>query len=129
MTERMDIPRANIPNSAACGHWETLLADALDGLLKSEDEATFTAPLPPALTAPHCLTRRARAGSGSVFYPDDPAVPEGLVDKILAQTGPVSIPHTSPWPAMRQQCPSFPPGSDPASWATCAVLPCPSRAS
>ena len=35
--------RTNIPGSPACGQWETLLADALDGLLTPEDEATFTA--------------------------------------------------------------------------------------
>ena len=35
--------RAYIPGSAACGQWETLLTDALDGLLRPEDEATFTA--------------------------------------------------------------------------------------
>ena len=34
--------RGNIPNSPACGLWETLLADALDGLLRPEDEATFS---------------------------------------------------------------------------------------
>ncbi len=34
--------RTFIPNSPACGQWETLLADALDGLLRPEDEATFT---------------------------------------------------------------------------------------
>ena len=34
--------RAHIPSSPACGQWETLLADALDGLLQPEDEATFT---------------------------------------------------------------------------------------
>jgi len=34
--------RGNIPNSPACGQWETLLADALDGLLQPEDEATFS---------------------------------------------------------------------------------------
>ena len=34
---------AHIPNSPACGQWETLLADALDGLLRPEDEATFSA--------------------------------------------------------------------------------------
>jgi hypothetical protein len=34
--------RGNIPNSPACGQWETLLADALDGLLRPEDEATFS---------------------------------------------------------------------------------------
>jgi hypothetical protein len=27
------VERTNIPSSPACGQWETLLADALDGLL------------------------------------------------------------------------------------------------
>ena len=35
--------RTQFPNSPACGAWETLLADALDGLLKPEDEAQFAA--------------------------------------------------------------------------------------
>ena len=35
--------RAQFPSSPACGQWETLLADALDGLLHPEDEPTFTA--------------------------------------------------------------------------------------
>ena len=30
---------ANLPSSPACGQWETLLVDALDGLLRPEDEA------------------------------------------------------------------------------------------
>jgi hypothetical protein len=34
--------RTNIPSSPACGLWETLLADALDGLLRPEDEAIFS---------------------------------------------------------------------------------------
>jgi len=29
--------RAQFPASPACGEWETLLTDALDGLLKPED--------------------------------------------------------------------------------------------
>jgi hypothetical protein len=34
--------RTHIPSTPACGQWETLLADALDGLLRPEDEATFS---------------------------------------------------------------------------------------
>ncbi len=30
-----------IPGTPACGEWETQLADALDGLLKPEEEARF----------------------------------------------------------------------------------------
>lgn len=80
--------RAHIPNSPACGQWETLLADALDGLLRPEDEATFTAHMAacPACTA---LFEEARRGREWLeFLSPEPEVPEGLLDKILASTGP-----------------------------------------
>jgi hypothetical protein len=84
--------RANIPNSPACGHWETLLADALDGLLRPEDEATFSEHMAvcPACTAMFEEARRGR--EWLEFLSPEPEVPAGLVDKILAQTGPG---HTS----------------------------------
>ena len=84
--------RRNIPNSPACGLWETLLADALDGLLRPEDEATFSSHMAvcPACTA---LFEEARQGREWLeFLSPEPEVPEGLLDKILAQTGPG---HTS----------------------------------
>jgi hypothetical protein len=80
--------RGNIPNSPACGLWETLLADALDGLLRPEDEATFSSHMAvcPACTA---LFEEARQGREWLeFLSPEPEVPEGLLDKILAQTGP-----------------------------------------
>ena len=84
--------RGNIPNSPACGLWETLLADALDGLLRPEDEATFASHM---ATCPACtaLFEEARKGREWLeFLSPEPEVPEGLLDKILAQTGPG---HTS----------------------------------
>ncbi len=84
--------RGNIPNSPACGLWETLLADALDGLLRPEDEATFTSHM---AVCPSCtsLFEEARRGREWLeFLSPEPEVPEGLLDKILAQTGPG---HTS----------------------------------
>jgi len=83
--------RAHIPNSPACGQWETLLADALDGLLRPEDEATFTAHMAvcPACTA---LFEEARRGREWLeFLSPEPEVPAGLLDKILAQTGPGQV--------------------------------------
>jgi hypothetical protein len=91
MAERNDIPRSSVPGSAACGLWETLLADALDGLLKPEDEATFTAHMAacPACTA---LFEDARRGREWLeFLSPEPEVPEGLLEKILAQTGPGQV--------------------------------------
>jgi len=80
--------RPNIPNSPACGQWETLLADALDGLLRPEDEATFSSHMAvcPACTALFDEARRGR--EWLEFLSPEPEVPEGLLDKILAQTGP-----------------------------------------
>jgi hypothetical protein len=83
--------RTNIPSSPACGLWETLLADALDGLLQPEDEATFTAHMAvcPACTA---LFEEARRGREWLeFLSPEPEVPAGLLDKILAQTGPGQV--------------------------------------
>jgi hypothetical protein len=83
--------RTNIPSSPACGLWETLLADALDGHLRPEDEATFSAHMAicPACTA---LFEDARQGREWLeFLSPEPDVPAGLLDKILAQTGPGQV--------------------------------------
>jgi hypothetical protein len=76
------------PNSPACGQWEMLLADSLDGLLKPEDEAVFNAHL---VACPACsaLFEEARRGREWLeFLSPEPEVPAGLLDKILAHTGP-----------------------------------------
>jgi len=80
--------RANIPASAACGQWETLLADALDGLLRPEDEAIFAAHM---ASCPACAAMFEEASKGREwlgFLEMDPEVPAGLLEKILAETGP-----------------------------------------
>jgi hypothetical protein len=64
------------------------LADALDGLLTPADETTFAAHMAacPACTA---LFEEARRGREWLeFLSPEPEVPAGLVDKILAHTGP-----------------------------------------
>jgi hypothetical protein len=64
------------------------LADALDGLLKPEDEAEFTAHMAacPACTALFEESRRGR--EWLEFLSPEPEVPAGLLEKILARTGP-----------------------------------------
>jgi hypothetical protein len=79
------------PNFPDCGQWETLLADALDGLLKPGDEAAFTAHMAvcPACTA---LFEDARVGREWLeFLTAEPEVPAGLLDKILSKTGPGQV--------------------------------------
>ncbi len=80
--------RTQFPNSPACGAWETLLADALDGLLKPEEEAQFAAhkAICPACAA---LYEEARKGREWLeFLSPEPDAPEGLLERILAHTGP-----------------------------------------
>jgi hypothetical protein len=80
--------RTHIPSSPACGEWETLLADALDGLLRPEDEAKFTAH---KAACPACaaLYEEARKGREWLeFLSPEPEAPQGLLEKILAHTGP-----------------------------------------
>lgn len=80
--------RGYIPGSPECGGWETLLADALDGRLRAEDEAAFTSHM---VICPGCATlfEEARRGREWLeFLSPEPEIPEGLLDRILAQTGP-----------------------------------------
>jgi hypothetical protein len=80
--------RTNIPSSPACGEWETQLADALDGLLGPEDAAKFVAH---KIVCPACaaLDDEARKGRQWLeFLSSEPEVPAGLLEKILAATGP-----------------------------------------
>ncbi|WP_109486000.1 anti-sigma factor family protein [Occallatibacter savannae] len=84
--------RGNIPNSPACGQWETLLADALDGLLQPEDEAVFSSHMASCAACTAMFEEARRGREWLEFLSPEPEVPEGLLDKILAQTGPG---HTS----------------------------------
>ena len=80
--------RTNIPGSPACGQWETLLADALDGTLRPEDESTFSSHMA-GCTACTALFEEARRGREWLdFLSAEPDLPEGLLERILAQTGP-----------------------------------------
>jgi len=79
--------QGNFPTSPECGQWETLLADALDGLLRPEDEGTFSSHM---ATCAYCaeLFEQARRGREWLeFLAPEPEVPHYLLEKILAETG------------------------------------------
>jgi hypothetical protein len=80
--------RTNIPTSPACGQWETLLADALDGMLRPEDEATFSNHMASCSACTELFEEARRGREWLDFLSDEPEVPAGLLDRILAQTGP-----------------------------------------
>jgi len=78
--------RAYYPSSPACGHWETLLADALDGMLRPEDETVFA---DHKASCPACASMYEEARRGREwmeFLAPEPEVPAGLYEKILAGT-------------------------------------------
>jgi hypothetical protein len=75
----------------SCERWESLLADALDGLLPTDDEGAYYAHL---AGCPTCaaLHEEARQGRGWLkFLSPEPDVPAALLGKILARTGPAQV--------------------------------------
>jgi len=83
--------RSHIPMSPACGQWETLLADALDGLLRPEDEATFTSHMATCAACSALFEEARRGREWLEFLSPEPEVPEGLLDRLLAATGPGQV--------------------------------------
>ena len=99
----------HIPGTPACGEWETLLADALDGLLKPEEEARFLAHKAgcPACAALYEAARKGR--EWLEFLSPEPEPPEGLLERILATTGPGHAVSGLPVPAAAGGVPAFVP--------------------
>ncbi|MFZ0340070.1 MAG: zf-HC2 domain-containing protein [Terracidiphilus sp.] len=99
----------HIPGTPACGEWETLLADALDGLLKPEEETRFLAHKAgcPACAALYEAARKGR--EWLEFLSPEPEPPEGLLERILATTGPGHAVSGLPVPAMVGGVPAFVP--------------------
>jgi hypothetical protein len=80
--------RTHIPSSPACGQWETLLADALDGLLRPEDEEKFNSHMASCAACTALFDEARRGCEWLGFLSAEPEVPDGLVERILASTGP-----------------------------------------
>jgi hypothetical protein len=79
--------RTNIPNSPACGQWETLLVDAMDGLLRPEDEAAFSGHMATCASCTEMFEQVRRGREWLEFLAPEPEVPAYLLDKILVETG------------------------------------------
>lgn len=78
--------RVNLPASPECGRWETMLVDALDGLLTTEDETVFQSHKA-GCAACAALFDQAQCGQQWLAYlENDPEPPTGLMEKILRET-------------------------------------------
>jgi len=84
--------RANIPSSPACGQWEVLLADVLDGALRPEDEAVFSNHMASCLACAALFEEARRGREWLEFLAPEPEVPAHLLEKILAGTVKLGLP-------------------------------------
>jgi hypothetical protein len=73
---------------AACVRWEALLADAVDGELRSGDEAEFAAHMAACAECAELFDAARKGREWLAFLAAEPEVPAGMLEKILARTGP-----------------------------------------
>ncbi len=99
-----------------CDEWESLLADALDGSLSAADDAAFARHHHECALCAQMLKETEQGRSWMQYLAEEPEVPAGLLNKILARTsGPqpgaavpaLSLPPRPAWhrvmlPAVRQ---------------------------
>ena len=86
MAERAQ-DRGNFPSSPACGQWETLLVDAMDGTLRPEDEATFSNHMATCAACTEMFEQVRRGREWLEFLAPEPEVPVDLLARILTETG------------------------------------------
>jgi len=86
MAERTQ-DRGNFPSSPACGQWETLLVDAMDGTLRPEDEATFSNHMATCSACMEMFEQVRRGREWLEFLSPEPEVPSDLLARILTETG------------------------------------------
>ena len=86
MAERAQ-DRGNFPSSPACGQWETLLVDAMDGALRPEDEATFSNHMATCKACTEMFEQVQRGREWLEFLAPEPEVPVDLLARILTETG------------------------------------------
>src|ERR1700677_4065502 len=113
--------RTHIPSSPACGQWEPLLADALDGLLKPEDQAIFAAHMATCAACTALFEESRRGREWLEFLSPEPEGPADLLDKILAQTGPGQVAGYGLVPGNSDVVPLLA-GSSPLAWRRPGLL-------
>jgi Putative zinc-finger len=81
------MPETNLYNdNLACEQWEAMLAEAFDGLLTGEAEAKFNSHVRSCTACAQMLEEARRGQQWLQYVSREPAIPEDLVSRILAQT-------------------------------------------
>jgi hypothetical protein len=69
-----------------CEEWETLLADALDGLLPAMDSAMFTAHCGTCAMCAQLLAEAKQGREWMQFLHEEPEIPGDLIERIVSKT-------------------------------------------
>lgn len=72
--------------SLTCDEWEILLAESVDGLLTSEARLPFDAHSAECRVCAELLKQAQQGREWLHFLEDEPAVPNGMMDRILSKT-------------------------------------------
>jgi hypothetical protein len=92
MSERNPF-RQNTGGPLDCEAWETLLADALDGVLSVNDEAVFTTHTQDCAACAEMLAQAKQGQEWLRFLHEEPQAPADLVTKILGRTSGAMLPQ------------------------------------
>lgn len=83
MAERKDNSKNKV-----CAKWEMQLVDALDGLLTPADEIAFNLHRTTCAACAEMYQQASRGREWLGFLSEAPPVPEGLLERLLTETGP-----------------------------------------
>ena len=73
---------------AACERWEALLADAVDGEVRTADQIEFASHMAACADCRALFDAARRGRQWLEFLAAEPETPAGMLDRILAKTGP-----------------------------------------
>jgi hypothetical protein len=104
MAERKDNSKNKV-----CAKWEMQLVDALDGLLAPADEAAFNLHRTTCAACDEMYEAARRGQEWLGFLSEAPPVPEGLLERLLTQTGPNARFNASLTPAIAGMPATMPP--------------------
>ena len=87
MSERKDNkPSGAFARVLRCDECENMIADALDGTLSAADAAAFSRHQGECAQCAQMLKETQQGKSWMEYLAEEPEIPEGLLDKILART-------------------------------------------
>src|ERR1700744_970042 len=86
MAEQGQNPLEGLGRILGCDEWESMLADAMDGTLSAADQAAFDRHGSECAQCSQMLKETEQGRAWLQYLEQEPEVPAGLLNKILART-------------------------------------------